>query len=85
MGDEMKLRIVFNVGNQFKEVEIDCDRNSTLASLYTDVIDHFGNEGTHAIDIKIGTWSNVRTSVISRHILSTSVLKCNRSMAYFRR
>ena len=44
MGDEMKLRIVFNVGNQFKEVEIDCDRNSTLASLYSDVIDHFGNE-----------------------------------------
>ena len=64
MGDEMKLRIVFNVGNQFKEVEIDCDRNSTLASLYTDVIDYFGNEGKHAIDIKIGTWSNVRTSVL---------------------
>ena len=64
MGDEMKLRIVFNVGNQFKEVEIDCDRNSTLASLYTDVIYHFGNEGKHAIDIKIGTWSNVKTSLL---------------------
>ena len=85
MGDEMKLRIVFNVGNQFKEVEIDCDRNSTLASLYTDVIDHFGNEGKHTIDIKIGTWSNVRTSVLPVIILSTSVLKCNRSIAYFRR
>ena len=87
MGDEMKLRIVFNVGNQFKEVEIDCDRNSTLASLYTDVIDHFGNEGKHVIDIKIGTWSNVRTSLLPfiRPIVSTSVLKCNRSIAYFRR
>ena len=64
MGDEMKLRIVFNVGNQFKEVDIDCDRNSTLASLYTDVIDHFGNEGKHPIDIKIGTWSNLMTSLL---------------------
>ena len=85
MGDEMKLRIVFNVGNQFKEVEIDCDRSSTLASLYTDVIDYFGTEGKQTIDIKIGTWSNVRTSLLPFIILSTSVLKCNRSIAYFRR
>ena len=55
MGDEMKLRIVFNVGNQSKEVEIDRDRSSTLTSLYKDVIDHFRNEGNHTIDIKIGT------------------------------
>ena len=73
----MKLRIVFNVGNQFKEVEINCDRNSTLASLYTDVIDHFRNEGEHVIDIKIGTWSNVRTSllpfIIEAHTINFSI------------
>ena len=61
MGDKIDLRIIFNVGNQFEEVEIDCDISSTLASLYTDVIDHFGNEEKHNIDIKIGTFFNAST------------------------
>ena len=55
MGDKIELRIVFNVGNQFEELVIDRDRSSTLTSLYKDVIDYFGNEGNHTIDIKIGT------------------------------
>ena len=62
MGDNIKLRIVFNVGNQFEEVEIEHDRSSTLASLYKDVLDYFGNEGKHAIDIKIGKIFNATAS-----------------------
>ena len=62
MGDNIKLRIVFNVGNQFEEVEIEHDRSSTLASLYKDVLDYFGNEGKYAIDIKIGKIFNATAS-----------------------
>ena len=62
MGDKIELRIVFNVGNQFEELIIDRDRRSSLTSLYKDVIDHFGTEGNHTIDIKIGMFFNATTN-----------------------
>ena len=54
MGDQIELKIVFNVGGKFKEVKIKQDKTSTLAFLYQDVIEHFGNDGNESIDVKIG-------------------------------
>ena len=54
MCDQIELRIVFDVGGKFKEVKIKHNETSTLASLYKDVIDHFGNDGNERIDVKIG-------------------------------